>query len=147
MLGRCSQRFLKCLMKISRVRIWMAIDTILKKNSAICRKFSKSFRNFVTFPITIVSHKTPFSKTCQWKYDIVQIECKLSKKAFSVQSILVFHWLNLENDEIETCTRFLVMTTETSNTIAKTLISPVLMKRNVCSSPQKNKTQNFFSWS
>lgn len=31
------------------------------------------------------------------------------------------------------------MTTETSNTIAKTLISPVLMKRNDCSIPQKNK--------
>ena len=56
-----------------------------------------------------MSHKTPFSKICQWKYDIVQIECKLSKKAFSVQSILVFHWLNLENDEIETCSRFYVM--------------------------------------
>ena len=36
------------------------------------------------------------------------------------------------------------MTTETSNTIAKTLISPVLMKRNDCSILQNKKRKSPF---
>ena len=101
MLGWCSQRFSKCLMKISRVRVSMAIDAILKKIVQFVGNFQRVFKILPRFwcqlcPIKLHFREFVNENTILYKLNVNYLKKVTSTKYFG------FHWLNLENDEIET---------------------------------------------